>query len=289
MLANRSRLIIKTALATLALAALAGAIIGLVVLKSGIYPIGATTQHLQLVHSVLEEGMRASVQQHSRNVKVPALDSPAQLRRGAALFRDNCAHCHGGPGFAQSDWGKSMQPLPGPLVDATRRWETADIYWITKNGIKMSGMPAWQYHLTDEELWSVVSFVRQLPALTARDYQRLTEEVATPAATATAAATSTPAVLSQGDPARGKVALTQYACNACHRIAGVTGSEVFVGKPLAGLQKQQFIVGKLPMSQDNLVRWIVDPKAVDAHTAMPVMNVPEADARDMAAYLWKQR
>ena len=176
MLANRTRLILTTALATLALAALAGAAVGVVVLKSGVYPIGATTQHFQLVHSVLEEGMRASVHRHSRKVVVPPLDSPAQLRRGAALYSANCAHCHGGPGFAQSDWGKSMQPLPGPLVDATRRWETAEIYWITRNGIKMSGMPAWEYRLTEEELWSVVSFVRQLPTLSAPEYAALTAQ-----------------------------------------------------------------------------------------------------------------
>lgn len=174
MLANRTRLIIRTALMTLAAAGVAGGVVGAIVLKTGIYPVGATTQHFQLVHSVLEEGMRASVQRHSRNVTVPPLGSPAQLRQGAALYRVNCAHCHGGPGFAQADWGKSMQPLPGPLVDASRRWETAQLYWIVKNGIKMSGMPAWEYHLTDAEMWSVVSFVERLPAMSSSDYAQLT-------------------------------------------------------------------------------------------------------------------
>jgi mono/diheme cytochrome c family protein len=171
---NRTRLIVKTAAATLFVTALAGAAAGALVLKAGWYHIGATNQHFPLVHSVLEQGMRDSVRHHARAVVVPALTSPQQIRRGAALYRDNCAHCHGGPGFAQSDWGKSMQPVPGPLVDATRRWETRELYWITRNGIKMSGMPAWEYHLADDDLWAVIAFVRQLPALTPKAYREIT-------------------------------------------------------------------------------------------------------------------
>jgi cytochrome c1 len=92
-----------------------------------------------------------------------------------------------------------------------------------------------------------------------------------------------------GNPERGKVALTQYACRACHIIPGVTGSEVFVGRPLTGLADRPFIAGSLPNNQQNLVKWIRDPKQIDPLTAMPVLDVTEADARDMAAYLLTRR
>lgn len=98
-----------------------------------------------------------------------------------------------------------------------------------------------------------------------------------------------PSSISPGDPIRGKIALTQYACNACHMIPGLTGSETFVGKPLKGLRRQQFVAGTLPMNEDNLVRWIMNPRAIDPGTAMPVLHVSERDARDMAAYLLKQK
>jgi cytochrome c1 len=93
----------------------------------------------------------------------------------------------------------------------------------------------------------------------------------------------------EGNAERGRVALTQYACRACHMIPGVTGSEVFVGRPLGGLADRPFIAGVLPTNQDNLVKWIRNPKAVDPLTAMPVLAVTEADARDMAAYLLTTR
>jgi cytochrome c2 len=89
----------------------------------------------------------------------------------------------------------------------------------------------------------------------------------------------------KGDPERGRIALTQYACQACHIIPGVTGSRVYVGRPLEGLAERRFIAGSLPNTQANLVRWIRDPQSIDPHTAMPAMGVTEADAIDMSAWL----
>jgi cytochrome c2 len=93
----------------------------------------------------------------------------------------------------------------------------------------------------------------------------------------------------QGDPQRGRVALAQHACRACHMIPGLTGPETYVGRPLVDLAERRFIAGKLPNTQANLVRWIRNPKQIDPFTAMPVMGVSEADAIDMSAYLLTRR
>ena len=88
-----------------------------------------------------------------------------------------------------------------------------------------------------------------------------------------------------GDAARGRIALAQYACNSCHIIPGVTGPRVYVGRPLEGVGERKFIAGHLPNTQENLMRWIRDPKSVDPQTPMPVLDVTETDARDISAYL----
>jgi cytochrome c len=92
-----------------------------------------------------------------------------------------------------------------------------------------------------------------------------------------------------GDAERGRIALTQYACHACHMIPGITGSEVYVGPSLQGLATRPTIAGDIPNTPENLVRWIRDPQAIDAQTAMPDMGVSERDARDMTAYLARLR
>jgi mono/diheme cytochrome c family protein len=186
---KRTRSILKIAVATLVLAGLAAAITGFVVLRSGLYDTTATSQHLQPVYTVLELGMRYSVRHHSSVVTVPPLGAPQQVLRGAAVYSAQCAQCHGGPGFAQSKIGQSMQPLPGPLVDASARWKPRELYWITKHGIKMSGMPAWQFHLSEADLWAVVSFLGVLPTLSARDYAQMSGAATAGGSTPTAPAT----------------------------------------------------------------------------------------------------
>jgi cytochrome c2 len=88
-----------------------------------------------------------------------------------------------------------------------------------------------------------------------------------------------------GDPARGKLALAQYACHACHQIPGITGSEVYVGPVLEGFASRRIIARDLPNTPENLARWIRNPQQIDPHTAMPSLGVSEGDARDMVAYL----
>lgn len=88
-----------------------------------------------------------------------------------------------------------------------------------------------------------------------------------------------------GDAARGQTALHQHACNACHVIPGITGADVHIGPPLAGIARRQLLAGKLPNTPENMVRWIRDPRSVERWTAMPDLGVSQRDATDMAAYL----
>jgi len=92
----------------------------------------------------------------------------------------------------------------------------------------------------------------------------------------------------QGDPERGKIALTQYACHSCHAVPTIAGSKVFVGRPLADMAERRYIAGKVPNTQANLVRWLMDPQAIDPGNAMPNMGVSERDAIDISAYLLSQ-
>ena len=263
-----------------ALAVAAGAL----VVYSGAYNVGATTQHWQPVYSLLETTLRYAVQRRARHIEAPPLDGAQRIASGALVYHRTCVQCHGAPGVAQGDIGKSMQPLPGPLVDAVRRWHPREIYWITRHGIKMSGMPAWAFRLSEEQMWDVVAFVQHLPTLTPQDYAQATQG-ATPAVSPAVSVEVTPTPYRPADPERGLQALYQYACSTCHTIPGVTGSSPNVGPPLAGLASRSLVAGRLANTPDNLVQWLRHPKTVKPLTAMPDLGVTEPDARDMAAYL----
>lgn len=90
-----------------------------------------------------------------------------------------------------------------------------------------------------------------------------------------------------GDPARGAAALRQYGCGVCHRIPGIAGADGNVGPPLAGLARRVYLAGVLPNTPANLIHWIRAPREIAPLTAMPDMQVTAVDARDIAAYLYR--
>ena len=89
-----------------------------------------------------------------------------------------------------------------------------------------------------------------------------------------------------GDASRGKLAVRQYGCGACHTVPVVVGADGLVGPPLAGVGGRAYIAGVLSNTPDHMVRWIVDPRGVDSLTAMPMTGVSEGEARDIATFLY---
>ena len=286
---SRRRTIYACIAATVAASSVLAATVGAAVVLGGLYNVAAGEQHWQPVYSMLERAMQQSVKLRARAVEAPATFDNTMLLRGAGCYQAKCVQCHGAPGVAPGDAGKSMQPLPGPLVNAHERWERRELYWLTRNGIRMSGMPAWEHHLDESELWSLVAFIEHMPTLDVPGYERIVaqaDEAQTRgvllACGAQRLAAPPPPV---GDPEVGRQALHQHACNACHTIPGVTGSQTHVGPGMQGFGLRTNIAGVLPHTAENLERWLREPHAVKPGTAMPAMGVSAQDARHIAAYL----
>jgi mono/diheme cytochrome c family protein len=275
---------LKTILLTMAVLVLLGLAAGWAVVRFGLYNVSATATHTRPVYGLLEHSMRRSVQQRAAGIAVPAgLDAPDQRALGAACFRALCVDCHGAPGVAPQPFAQGLQPVPGSLIGAAREWQPRELYWLTRYGIKMSGMPAWQFRLSEEELWAVVAFLGQLPALSTPQYRQIAQDSQTQSCPAGDARP-----LGNGSPRQeALLTLRQHACTACHSIPGVTGPDIQVGPPLAGFGRRSLIAGRLPNTPDNLVRWIRAPQSIDPHSAMPDLGVSEAQARLMADYLMR--
>jgi cytochrome c1 len=92
--------------------------------------------------------------------------------------------------------------------------------------------------------------------------------------------------LTGGEPTRAPVLITRYGCGGCHAIPGVPGADGRVAAPLAGLRERVYVGGVLRNTADNLVAWIVDPRAASPRSAMPATGITEAEARDVAAWLY---
>jgi cytochrome c2 len=81
--------------------------------------------------------------------------------------------------------------------------------------------------------------------------------------------------------------MTRYGCAGCHIIPGVPGARGQVGPSLSGFARRLYVGGALPNEPDNLVRWLVNPRAVDPHSAMPVTGISDGEAWIVAAYLYR--
>jgi cytochrome c2 len=92
--------------------------------------------------------------------------------------------------------------------------------------------------------------------------------------------------LTHGYPARAPALITRYGCGGCHTIPSAPGADGKVGPDLSGLIQRVYLGGVLRNTPVNLVQWIVDPQRFLARSAMPVTGISEAEARDVAAYLY---
>jgi putative membrane protein len=94
-------------------------------------------------------------------------------------------------------------------------------------------------------------------------------------------------IVVDGDSRLGAKAIRTYGCGGCHVIPGVPAARGIIGPPLAGLAGRPYLAGRLVNNASNLVTWIRDPRALDPGTIMPRLGVTEADARHIAAYLYR--
>lgn len=140
---------------------------------SGIYDVGADSPHGGLAAWLLSTTSHASVERRASGVTVPDLSGPELLAAGASDFDAMCAGCHGAPGREPGAVGAGLNPRPPDLAQAALHMTPAELFWVTKHGIKMTGMPAWGVTHDDAALWPVVAFMTRLPELEADAYRSL--------------------------------------------------------------------------------------------------------------------
>jgi cytochrome c2 len=87
---------------------------------------------------------------------------------------------------------------------------------------------------------------------------------------------------------RAPALIVRYGCAGCHIIPGVPSARGLVGPSLAGFAGRLYVGGALPNEPSNLVKWLVNPRAVAPHSAMPITGISEDEARSVAAYLYSR-
>jgi mono/diheme cytochrome c family protein len=165
MKALRLTLIISVALLVLAAA----------FVYSGMFSVAADEPHWAMTERLLNTLRERSIAVRADEVTAPpSLDDPKLIANGAAHYSEMCKGCHLAPGGQDTEIRAGLYPKPPKLAEIGIRESPGKTFWAIKHGIKMTGMPAWGTTHDDEAVWSLVAFVKQLPAMSPEKYAELT-------------------------------------------------------------------------------------------------------------------
>src|SRR2546423_7476737 len=98
------------------------------------------------------ETMIASTARHfaiplsARSVRNPVPLTAAALSEGRDHFADHCATCHANDGSGKTDIGVSLYPKAPDMRSAhTQNLRDGELFYIIRNGVRLTGMPAWAH------------------------------------------------------------------------------------------------------------------------------------------------
>jgi mono/diheme cytochrome c family protein len=99
----------------------------------------------------------------SHGIPPAPTDLQASIKEGDIVYGTDCAACHGLDGHTPTDTGRWMYPRASDLTSLeVQQYSDRELFWIVKNGIRLSGMPAFGRVEADEHIWNLVHYLRTL-------------------------------------------------------------------------------------------------------------------------------
>jgi len=152
-----------------------GLIVGVLVIPVGAYlyfaggyaPVATSAAPMPFEKMLANKALDARLQKEMPK-NVPIEPTEANLMAGVALYKEQCAVCHGLPGSSKTAIAAGMFPHPPQLFrgKGVTDDEPGETYWKVANGIRLTGMPGFRSALKDDQLWQVsllVTKANELP------------------------------------------------------------------------------------------------------------------------------
>ena len=127
----------------------------------GLYPIGADNPPSGVERLLAGRAMDVYADRHKPAGDNPVQLSLANLTEGAKEYEEHCALCHGGAKAKISPMQDKFNPPAPQLINRIPDDEPSWLFWVTKHGVRMTGMPAWDGVLSDDEIWKIIAFIKQ--------------------------------------------------------------------------------------------------------------------------------
>jgi len=132
----------------------------LVVTRLGLMPVSADGTHSRLEARIMPAVLHASIARHASGETNPIPLNQDNLKAGIDTYKAMCARCHSTPNGEPSVYGQSFYPPAPKLPEGMAQYTDSQLFWVIKHGIRNTGMPAWGSMLSDEEIWQIVSLLK---------------------------------------------------------------------------------------------------------------------------------
>lgn len=104
---------------------------------------------------------RLALPGRENQIKNPLPPTPELLAAARQLYQTQCAQCHNTNGDGRTSLGQSMYPQVPDLRGLTQNKTDGALFYTIRNGVRMSGMPAWTQD-SDQQLWELVDLIRTM-------------------------------------------------------------------------------------------------------------------------------
>lgn len=158
-----------------------GLLAGFYALNTGMYNVAATNKHWSITEDFIEWARENSIKAQAADLEVPSLEGDELLTNGAVHYDAMCTECHLAPGKKETEMAQGIYPKATvfhevePAKDEAEKLARSKKYfWVMKNGIRMTAMPAWGITHDDDSLWAMVAFVQKLNEMSADEYEMYT-------------------------------------------------------------------------------------------------------------------
>lgn len=144
---------------------------------SGTYDISQLTPHNAITKWMIKTTTHHSIDKRMKENTVPDLSNPEITIAGFKMYNKMCVECHGAPGEEASPMTKGLYPKPPTIYKSDDIPEAQEAFWIIKNGIKMTSMPAYGPSKNDKDLWAITAFLsNKLGKMSPSDYKEWKEK-----------------------------------------------------------------------------------------------------------------
>ena len=154
---------------------IAGFVFALVVAPALVYlyfhggyaPVATNSKPWPFEMTLAHMALNARVDKEARK-SPPFQASEAELMDGAHVYREHCSVCHGLPGQDKTAIATGMYPKPPQLLHGKGVTDdpAGETYWKVANGIRLTGMPAYNKSLSEKQMWEVSELLAGADKLT---------------------------------------------------------------------------------------------------------------------------